>query len=314
MKYITFTKLITAGAFALTAIAVPHLQADDETEPAEKKVESSFDFNFSPNGTDMIYYAYKGRALPDIFIKAHHSEEINLTQSPEIWDIEPDYSPDGTKILYSSGDSMAAMNLHIMDADGGNGRLLLDLDDSIVGPDWSPDGKKIAFSTFKMGSENPEGDIYIANLDGTNLQNLTANMAGGAMKPSWSRDGKHLYFAHSKEKEGPSDIYRMTVKGTEVTRLSDLACAQLKVFDVQVTPDSSTLVFAATDSEGWTDIYAIPADIAAPATTPHRITQTNHASEYFLSFTPNGHHLTYSIGDWESGFAFAHIATPKAQN
>ncbi|MEX0298124.1 MAG: TolB family protein [Kordiimonas sp.] len=292
---------------ALTAQAVA-------SNKEEQIIESHFDFNFSPDGQNMIYYAYKGKKLPDIYKKPHHGSEINLTSSSETWDIEPDYSPDGSKILYSSGDSMAVMNLHIMNADGGDSRLLIDLEDSIVGPTWSPDGKKIAFSTFKMGSENPEGDVFIANHDGTHVKNLTDDISGSAVKPTWSKDGTHLYFAHSETKDGPADIYRMTSEGTDITRLTDLSAIELKVFDVQLTPDSSTLVFAATDSEGWTDIYAIPANAKKPATKPHQITKTEEASEYFLSFTPNGHHLTYSVGDWENGFSFAHIPTPKGHH
>ncbi len=313
MKRSYFKPLLAASVCAF--ISTYAATAQEEARSSDEKViVSHFDFNFSPDSQNMIYYAYKGRKLPDIYKKPHHGEEINLTNSSETWDIEPDYSPDGKKILYASGDSMAVMNLHIMDADGSDSRLLIDLEDSIVGPTWSPDGKRIAFSTFKMGSNKPVGDIYVANPDGTHVQNLTENVSGSAVKPTWSRDGKHLYFAHSDEKDGPSDIYRMTSEGTEVTRLSDLSAAGLKAFGVKITPDASMLVFAATDTDGWTDIYAMPADTKKPVKNPNRITKTEKASEYFLAFTPNSQHLTYSVGDWENGFSFAHMPIPKAHH
>lgn len=307
-------KLLATSAFALAISTTIAAKATETDKPEEKIVESNFDFTFSPDGQDMIYYAYKGKALPDIFKKPHHGEEINLTHSSETWDIEPDYSPDGSKIVYSSGDSMAVMTLRIMNADGSDNQLLLDLEDSIVGASWSPNGKKIAFSTFKMGSENPEGDIFLINEDGSGLTNLTQTLNRGALKPNWSLDGKHIYFVASEQKEGPTEIYRMNVNGTGHARLTDLSLSSIKAFDAKPTPDGNTLVFTAEDKEGWTDIYSMPANASHLVTKIRKITDTKDASEYFLSFTPNGHHLTFSRGDWENGFSFAHLPVPGSHN
>lgn len=297
------THVTSAMVLAFTLGAAPH--ADD------KVVESNFDYNFTPDGRELVYYSYKGRTLPDIYKKTDDGPEINLTKSDDIWDIEPDYSPDGKSIAFSSGDSMAVMNLHIMNADGSHNRLLLDLEDSIIGPAWSPSGEKIAFSTFVAGSEKPSGDVYIVNADGTGLKNLTHSMDGSAIKPEWSPGGDYIYFMSGTERDGAMDIYRMDSEGGHLSRLTDFSESGLQAFDVKPTPDGDTLVFTGTNKEGSVDIYAIRADLTSPTSEVHQITDTADAKEYFLSFTPNGHHLTYSKGEWETGFSFAHIPTPN---
>lgn len=53
---------------------------------------------------------------------------------------------------------------------------------------WSPDGTWIAFDR----SFETSGDIYVVRADGSGQRRLTRN--GGGVVPSWSPDGKRLYF------------------------------------------------------------------------------------------------------------------------
>jgi len=49
-------------------------------------------------------------------------------------------------------------------------------------PAWSPDGSSIAFVS---GRDNPQGDIYVVDADGSNMQRLTEDDFGEAML-AWS--------------------------------------------------------------------------------------------------------------------------------
>ena len=48
---------------------------------------------------------------------------------------------------------------------------------------WSPDGANLAF-TVSIDFEIGDDDVYVVNLDGSGLRNLTRNPAGDA-QPSW---------------------------------------------------------------------------------------------------------------------------------
>ena len=81
-------------------------------------------------------------------------------------------------------------------------------------PTVSPDGARIAFTSTRLdpndGSTDP--DIYVMNIDGTNVKQVTADKpgAGGAMgaaqyEPTWSPDGKQL--AYRMDDGLNADIY-----------------------------------------------------------------------------------------------------------
>ena len=55
---------------------------------------------------------------------------------------------------------------------------------------WSPDGKRIAFASDRNGG----GQVWVSNIDGTGLRQLTANASEDVATgfPVWSPDGTHL--------------------------------------------------------------------------------------------------------------------------
>jgi TolB protein len=100
------------------------------------------------------------------------------------------WSPDGSKIAYS-GDSggfidRAYDDVWVIRASGGLARRLTRNRESDWSPAWSPDSRKLAFDR--------QGDgynwIYVVDVDGTGLRQLTANFN---YHPTWSPDGRITY-------------------------------------------------------------------------------------------------------------------------
>jgi Tol biopolymer transport system component len=65
----------------------------------------------------------------------------------------------------------------------------------------SPDGTKIAFGSIRSGSR----EIYVCNVDGSNVAQLTSFGGPSVVKPRWSPDGKELAFTVSAK--GTVEIY-----------------------------------------------------------------------------------------------------------
>jgi Tol biopolymer transport system component len=81
-------------------------------------------------------------------------------------------------------------------------------------PAWSPDGTQIVYSA-QVGRHR---DLYLVNVDGTNLQRLTLDDANDEFAPTWSPDGTRIAFQSSAS--GGWDIYTIRVDGTDLQQLT----------------------------------------------------------------------------------------------
>ena len=79
-----------------------------------------------------------------------------------------------------------------MNANGHDQRQVTHLNASATIPDISPDGTKVAFNANGVNGDSND-DIYVTNLDGSGLTQLTAN-AGNNDYPAWSSDGSKIAF------------------------------------------------------------------------------------------------------------------------
>jgi dipeptidyl aminopeptidase/acylaminoacyl peptidase len=78
---------------------------------------------------------------------------------------------------------------------------------------WSPDGSKIAFRS----SRDHNTEVYVANVDGTGLTNVSRNTAFD-VGPVWAPDGRKLAFA--SDRDGNTQIYVVNADGSGLTNIS----------------------------------------------------------------------------------------------
>ena len=144
---------------------------------------------WSPDGTKLAYSSKQGGTGGIYIVNADGTGVTRVTTDPA--DGEPTWSPDGTKLAFIHV-STGRRRLVTTNLDGSNlfvvtANLARDADD----PEWSPDGTRLTFSDF--------ADIYVVNVDGSGLLDLTADAAepSRADHPSWSPDGTKIAFAYS---------------------------------------------------------------------------------------------------------------------
>jgi len=105
----------------------------------------------------------------------------------------PQYSPDGQHIAFASTRS-GAWEIWWCDREGRSPAQLTSFGGPTAGsPYWSPDGQQIVFDARPGG--NP--DIYVIGINGGAPRRLTDDLSEEIV-PSWSRDGKWIYFASNR--------------------------------------------------------------------------------------------------------------------
>ena len=124
------------------------------------------------------------------------------------------FSPDGSRIAIMSLRG-GSPDIWVTGRDGSGLRQVTSLGaPEIVVGGWSPDGESIVFDASVDGNS----DVYVVGADGGHLRRLTSESSLDGL-PSWSADGRWIYFASTRGGSRP-DIWRMPANGGEAVRMT----------------------------------------------------------------------------------------------
>ena len=144
----------------------------------------------------------------------------------------------------------------------------------------SPDGRRVAYDTTD--------GLWVLDSRGTK----TRLRAGGAFSPSWSADGKRVYFAAMNGNNGKYDIRSVAADGAggEQTLLEgkDIP-GQLGAPLINTSADGKYLAFVTSNANTKLDIFALPLD----GHSKFQPVLVSVANEYMPSISPDGKWLAY---------------------
>ncbi len=142
-------------------------------------------------------------------------------------------------------------------------------------PNWSPDGRTIAFDAY-----DPDGHVHVWTIpaEGGAPRRIT-KPTGDQTVPTWSRDGKWIYF--SEAREGGRDIWRVPATGGAAEQLTRTGSG----FLAYETADGASLLYQ--PKYGNSPLLVMPLTGAGP---PRRLIEcVRHAS-----FIPVGTTIVYA--------------------
>jgi Tol biopolymer transport system component/DNA-binding winged helix-turn-helix (wHTH) protein len=119
----------------------------------------------------------------------------------------PQFSPDGKRLAYMS-DRSGTMEIWVGNRDGSNAFQLTAVGGAGT-PRWSPDSQAVAFDVSSTTGEK----IVTMNLHGGAPQVLAEGVC-----PSWSRNGKWVYFASSRS--GDRQVWKVPSSGGTATQVT----------------------------------------------------------------------------------------------
>src|SRR6266566_3104969 len=190
----------------------------------------------------------------------------------------PDISRDGRHIAFAGPGGIYAVN-----ADGTGTTLVVSRGSSIdATPAWSPDGSRIAFRSMVDGPFGSAGRIFVVNVDGTGLRQLSPDVPDPNVvyyfddSPTWSPDGATIAF----DRFGALAV--INVDGTGLTTLSTPEGAETPSW----SPDGTHIAY--TSFINTRDVFVSNADGSNPVRVTSAPEQENNPR-----WSPDSHRLVF---------------------
>lgn len=200
------------------------LDATPAWSPDGKRIAFAHMTNFGKEGADGVL----------VVMDATGKERVEITSHPDspdtVFDVSPAWSADGGLIAFTRGTSRPSSvepqrAVYTVAPSGGGERLLIE---DAAEARWSPDGRRIAFTSYRDRNGrtcfqecSTNGEIYVADADGTDLRRLTTNEADDH-SPTWSPDGRRIAFVSDRSNpvDHENEIWVVEADGDGLRRLT----------------------------------------------------------------------------------------------
>jgi TolB protein len=198
---------------------------------------------WSPDGKRIAFVRSLGsppparpRAVGIFVMNADGTHVRQLTQRNGTFHTEdraPSWSPNGRQIAFMSANTTfrppGASTIYVINADGTHARSVRSLPHAWPGagaPSWSPDGKRLLYSTYcwfgNCGQPPVGAQLFTIGADGKTPRQLT-RLAGNALDPRWSPDGKKIVFVRNARVGPDGDVYTVGADGKGLRRVTNAA-------------------------------------------------------------------------------------------
>jgi dipeptidyl aminopeptidase/acylaminoacyl peptidase len=183
----------------------------------------------------------------------------------------PSFAPDSTCIAFIS-DLSGTPQVWTVGVDGGWPKRVTAFPDQVTNAQWSPTDDAIAVEVAPGGGLNQQ--IYVVRSDGSGVRRLTAGGTDNNQIAMWSRDGKTLFIASSRDDAARYDAFAVDV-ATNTWRPVGRRAGITRVTDV--SPDGKRVALTRVVARGDSNSYVFVAGTEAPL-TPHQ-----GQSQYFAA-------------------------------
>jgi TolB protein len=203
------------------------------------------------------------------------------------FDLGAVWSPNGKTVAFygtqfdPTDKQVGPPRVYLINADGSDQHRLFNpplKDQAGRWPSFSPDGTKIAFD-----SGGPSSNIFVANTDGTDLQQLTFDDSARNIRPDWSPNGQQIAF--TTRRDGNDEIYVMNADGSGIP--TDLTNNPASDNAPAWSPNGQKILFQ-SDRDGNEEIYVMNADGSDQTNLTNYLGRDEDPA-----WSPNGQQITF---------------------
>lgn len=174
---------------------------------------------WSPDGAEIAFATDEG--IGTLYLMDADGGNLTVLKKDYTSSTRPAWSPDGQKIAYGG-----TLVITIFDTRPGKVEAVQVPVHRLSGSRihdvaWSPDGHRLAFAAkiIDEAGNSQARDVYVMNVDGTGLQQLTQHRAEDDA-PTWSPDGQKIAFvSYRNVLEG--GIFTMNTDGSNIEELTN---------------------------------------------------------------------------------------------
>ena len=183
-------------------------------------------------------------------------------------------SPDGKKVAVAGHGEIFAGSAK----EGGEPQRLTRTEAAESDPQWSPDSKQVVYRSERDGGSS----LYLYDFAKVEERALTHGLDRD-VSPAWSPDGKSLAFVRNRR-----ELHVLTLDG-----LKDKTVATGEIADDTLawSPDSRWIVYVPTGTNGFTNLYAVPADGSAKPQPLTFLANGENASH--IAWSPDGKYILF---------------------
>lgn len=226
--------------------------------------------------TSKIAFVSGARNNRNLYLMDYDGEGIKRLTNHGSLVMSPSCSPDGSKIIFNS-DKIWDQDLYVVTLTPSVSEQRLTrafkLEQS---PEWSPDGRRIAYSA--------NGEILVANPDGSGAVNISRSPRSIDVSPSWSPNGRQTAFV--SDRSGTPEIYVMSSSGGNLRKVSSGGYSTDPSWSP--APEVNRIAFVKLEG-GEANIFTVNPD----GSDEQRLTWSSRRNEN-PAWSPDGHYIAFT--------------------
>ena len=147
---------------------------------------------WSPDGSRIAFMSNRDGTFDIFVMKADGTDVRPLVQLPDSDERMGSWSPDGQRLVFVS-ETDQEQAIQVVDVESGEVKELSRRAGVEANPTFSPDGTRIAFYSDRA-RPGEDLDLYVMDVDGSNVQPIKDDPQNLNLFPVWSPDGRWLAY------------------------------------------------------------------------------------------------------------------------